>query len=54
MGSLAALEILKEITGIGQGLAGRLLIYEALAARFRTVTLNPDPACALCGKAELS
>jgi molybdopterin-synthase adenylyltransferase len=54
MGSLAALEILKEITGIGQGLAGRLLIYEALAARFRTVTLNPDPGCALCGKAELS
>jgi molybdopterin/thiamine biosynthesis adenylyltransferase len=54
MGSLAALEVLKEITGIGQGLAGRLLIYEALAARFRTVTLNPDPACALCGKAELS
>jgi adenylyltransferase/sulfurtransferase len=49
MGSLAALEVLKEIAGVGQGLAGRLLIYEALAARFRTVTLNPDPACPLCG-----
>ena len=32
MGSLAALEVLKEITGIGESLAGRLLIYEALAA----------------------
>jgi molybdopterin-synthase adenylyltransferase len=49
MGSLAALEILKEITGIGQGLAGRLLIYEALFARFRTVTLKPDPDCSICG-----
>jgi molybdopterin/thiamine biosynthesis adenylyltransferase len=48
MGSLAALEVLKEITGIGQGLAGKLLIYEALAARLRTVTLNPDPSCPLC------
>jgi adenylyltransferase/sulfurtransferase len=50
MGSLAALETLKEITGIGESLAGRLLIYEALSARFRTVNLKPDPACRLCGK----
>jgi len=45
MGSLAALEVLKEIAGIGQGLAGKLLIYEALTARFRTIVLDPDPAC---------
>jgi len=45
MGSLAALEVLKEIAGIGEGLAGKLLIYEALTARFRTIILNPDPAC---------
>ena len=48
MGSLAALEVLKEIAGFGESLAGRLLIYEALAARFRTVILRPDPACKLC------
>ena len=48
MGSLAALEVLKEIAGIGEGLAGRLLIYEALSARFRTVNFPPDPACRLC------
>lgn len=48
MGSLAALEVLKEITGIGESMAGRLLIYEALAGRFRTVSLKPDPACPLC------
>ena len=49
MGSLAALEVLKEIAGIGEGLAGKLLIYEALTARFRTVILRPDPACGHSG-----
>ncbi len=49
MGTLQALEVLKEITGAGETLAGRLLIYEALSTRFRTVRVPPDPACALCG-----
>ncbi len=49
MGTLQALEGIKEITGAGTSLAGRLLIYEALSTRFRTVTFKPDPACALCG-----
>jgi len=51
MGTLQALEVLKEILGLGQSMAGRLLIYEALAARFRTIAVKPDPACALCGPA---
>ncbi len=49
MGTLQALEVLKEILGIGRSMAGRLLIYDALAARFRDVAVKPDPACALCG-----
>jgi molybdopterin/thiamine biosynthesis adenylyltransferase len=49
MGSLQALEVLKEITGMGESLAGRLLIFEALTARFRTVALPPDPGCKFCG-----
>ena len=49
MGSLQALEILKQITGIGESLAGKILITDTLAARFRTVSLGPDPACPLCG-----
>jgi molybdopterin/thiamine biosynthesis adenylyltransferase len=49
MGSLQALEVLKEITGIGTSLAGSLLLYEALTARFRKLAVRPDPACALCG-----
>ncbi|HTQ13131.1 MAG TPA: molybdopterin-synthase adenylyltransferase MoeB [Rhizomicrobium sp.] len=50
MGTLQALEVLKEITGAGESLAGYLLIYEALATRFRSVKVRPDPACALCGQ----
>ncbi len=49
MGTLQALEVMKEIIGIGDSLAGKLLIYEALAARFRTVRVRPDPSCLLCG-----
>ena len=50
MGSLQAVEVIKEITGIGQSMAGRLTIYDALDARFRTLKLRPDPNCALCGE----
>jgi len=50
MGTLQALEVIKEIARVGESFAGKLLIYEALATRFRTVTIKPDPACALCGE----
>lgn len=49
MGSLQAAEVLKEVLGIGQSLAGRLLIWDALGVRFRTITLPRDPACPACG-----
>jgi adenylyltransferase/sulfurtransferase len=52
MGTLQATEVLKEILGIGESLAGRLLLWDALAMRFRVVRLVRDPACALCGEAE--
>jgi len=51
MGSLQATETLKEILGIGRSMAGRLLIYDALEANFRQITVKPDPACPLCGTA---
>ena len=51
MGSLQATEALKELLGIGESLSGRLLIWDGLGARFRTVRLRRDPACALCGAA---
>jgi molybdopterin/thiamine biosynthesis adenylyltransferase len=49
MGTLQATETLKEILGIGDSLSGRLLIWDALAARFRMVRLRRDLGCALCG-----
>jgi molybdopterin/thiamine biosynthesis adenylyltransferase len=49
MGTLQALEVIKEAAGVGESMAGKLLIYEALSTRFRTVRVKRDPACALCG-----
>jgi len=49
MGAMQAMEVLKELLGLGDGLAGRLLLYDGLGATMRTVRLKPDPACALCG-----
>jgi len=50
MGTLQATEVLKLILGIGEGMSGRLLLWDALDMRFRTVKLKRDPACALCGE----
>lgn len=50
MGTLQATETLKEILGVGETLAGRLLIWDALATRFRTVRLHRDQHCAACGE----
>ncbi len=51
VGSLQAGEVLKEIMGVGETLAGRLLILDGLGTRMRTVRLKRDPACPLCGDA---
>ncbi len=50
LGSLQATEILKELAGIGDSLAGSLLIYDALGTTFRKVKVRRDPACPLCGE----
>ena len=49
MGTLQATEVMKEIIGIGESLSGRLLVWDALATRFRTIRLPKDPACPTCG-----
>jgi adenylyltransferase/sulfurtransferase len=49
MGTLQATEVVKEILGIGEGLAGRLLIWDALASRMHSARLAPDPNCRACG-----
>ncbi len=49
LGALQATEVVKEVLGIGESMAGRLLIYDALAVTFRTVRVPRDPGCPLCG-----
>ena len=50
IGSIQVNEAIKLITGIGDPLAGRLMIYDALEMSYRTVKVNKDPDCAVCGK----
>lgn len=50
IGSMAALETLKEVLGIGDSLAGRLLIYDGLSASVRTIKLRRDPECPDCSR----
>lgn len=49
MGVLQATEAIKLLLGLGDTLAGRLLVYDALKARFRELKLRRDPACPTCG-----
>ncbi|HEY5948349.1 MAG TPA: molybdopterin-synthase adenylyltransferase MoeB [Kofleriaceae bacterium] len=49
MGVLQATEAIKLILGLGTTLAGRLLVYDALATRFRELKLRRDPKCPTCG-----
>ena len=50
IGSMMALEAIKELAGAGDSLAGRLLLYDGLRGESRTVTLARDPGCPVCGE----
>jgi molybdopterin/thiamine biosynthesis adenylyltransferase/rhodanese-related sulfurtransferase len=49
IGSIQAMETLKLILGIGTVPLGKLTVYDALQSSFRTLKLNRDPHCRLCG-----
>lgn len=51
IGSLQAVEAVKEVLGIGTSLSGRLMLYDALEASWRTIAVPRNPACPLCGDA---
>jgi len=53
VGTIQATETLKLVLGIGEPLVGRLLLIDALGARFRTVQLERDPQCPACGTREI-
>jgi molybdopterin/thiamine biosynthesis adenylyltransferase len=48
MGSLAALQAMRQIVGFGQDSAGTLLLVDGLSLRFRSLSLPKDPGCSLC------
>jgi adenylyltransferase/sulfurtransferase len=49
IGTIQATEAIKLITGIGEPLIGRLMLYDALAMRFRELKLRRNPECPVCG-----
>jgi sulfur-carrier protein adenylyltransferase/sulfurtransferase len=50
IGSIQVNEAIKVITGIGEPIVGRLMIYDALEMTYRSVKVRKDPECPLCGK----
>lgn len=49
VGAMQAAEALKLLIGTGDSLSGRLLLYDALGAEWRSLRLKKDPACPICG-----
>ena len=50
IGSIQVTEAIKLLTGIGDPLVGRLMVYDALEMTYRSVKVRKDPECAVCGK----
>ena len=50
IGSIQVNEAIKLITGIGETLLGKLMIYDALDINYRKVKIRKDPNCAICGE----
>jgi adenylyltransferase/sulfurtransferase len=50
IGSIQVNEAIKLITGIGETLLGRLMVYDALEMTYRQVKIRKDPNCAVCGE----
>lgn len=53
VGTIQATEAIKLILGVGEILAGRLLLIDALTMQFRTMELRRDPDCPACGTREI-
>ena len=49
VGSIQVTEAIKLLTGIGDPLVGRLIVYDALDLTYRTIKVRKDPDCVLCG-----
>lgn len=49
VGILQATEVVKLLAGIGEPLVGRMVLYDALEMKFRTMKLRRNPECPVCG-----
>ena len=49
VGTLQAAEVIKLVTGLGEPLVGRLLLYDSLGATFEELAVSRNPHCAVCG-----
>jgi sulfur-carrier protein adenylyltransferase/sulfurtransferase len=54
IGTIQANETIKLLVGIGEPLAGKLLLCDALSGGFRTIAIRRDPACPACGTREIT
>jgi molybdopterin/thiamine biosynthesis adenylyltransferase len=54
IGTTQAAEAMKLLLGVGESLQGRLLLLDAMAMEWRSIKLNRDPACAVCGAQRLA
>ena len=52
IGAAQAMEALKLLAGVGESLNGRLQVLDAKNAEWRTVRVNKDPGCSVCGKSK--
>ncbi len=50
VGTVQAVEALKELLGIGESLSGRLMTFDALRMEWKKLKLRKDPGCPLCGE----
>ncbi len=48
IGSLMAMEAIRELSGFSPSSAGRITLFDAMAGRFRSISLPKDPACSAC------
>jgi len=51
IGAMQAMEALKLLAGVGESLSGKLQVFDALNADWRSVKVSKDPACGVCGGA---
>jgi molybdopterin/thiamine biosynthesis adenylyltransferase len=50
IGAMQAMEAIKLVAGVGKSLSGKLQVFDAMNAEWRTVKVARDPACGVCGR----